>query len=148
MSINWKDGKSLVSKYFSVHECIFLPSWARMATEEDGLNDEIKDNLIKLCSAMDLVREYFDKPINVHVTYRPEDYNNQVHGAQHSQHKIGLAMDFDVKDLTCKDAIASILADNKLEEWSMRMENNGSDPTWIHLDLKEVIEGHSRYFIP
>ena len=148
MTIDWTDPHCKVSDFFTVHECLNLPTWNRMATEADGLTEEVKANLIKLCTAMDKVRVFFNHSINVHCCFRPAKYNSEVGGAPHSMHSLGSAMDFNVVSLECKDAIAMMLKDNKLEEWGMRCENNGPAPTWIHLDLKIVPEGGHRYFIP
>jgi hypothetical protein len=143
--VDWTDPKSMVSKYFSVHEALYLPTWARLATEDDGLTDEIKANLIILCQKMDIARDYFGRSINVHVTFRPLRYNKLIGGAPNSAHAVGKACDFDISGLTCDEARAKIMADDKLDEWNMRMEKrDGSD--WIHLDCYPVL--HSRYFLP
>ena len=143
--VDWTDPKSMVSKYFSVHEALYLPTWARLATEDDGLTDEIKANLIILCQKMDIVRDYFGSPINVHVTFRPPAYNKLIGGALNSSHCRGEAMDYDVIGMICDDARSKIIADDKLDEWNMRMEKrDGSN--WVHCDTAAVI--HNRYFIP
>jgi hypothetical protein len=136
------------SEHFTWHELILCPQWGREATEKDGLNDEILQELLETAKVMDTVRDYFNASINVHCCFRPELYNQLVKGARNSAHKFGMAIDFDVSGFSCKDAIQKILNDGKLEEWNMRMENNGSNPTWIHLDRREVLPGGHRYFIP
>jgi hypothetical protein len=145
--IDWTNPDDMVSSHFSVKEAIYLPTWGRMATEEDGLNDEVKSNLIKLFTVMDQVRDYFNTPIHVHVTYRPAAYNKQIGGALNSSHIQGLACDFDVVGMVCEVARQKILTDNMLETWNMRMENNGSSSNWIHLSI-DWIPGHNRYFLP
>lgn len=142
--IDWTDGSVKVSSHFSVKECLWLPSWGRMANESDGLNDEIKNNLIELCSKMDEVRNFLDAPIKVHCTFRPVAYNKQIGGALHSQHSVGCAMDFDVGG-DCDD-IRAIL-EPMLEQWGMRMEKNIGG-NWIHLDIGNIPPGGHRYFIP
>jgi hypothetical protein len=146
--IDWTDGTQKVSDHFTVHEMLYLPTWKRMAVESDGLDATVKANLVSLAKAMDVVRDYFGKSINVHVTYRPLEYNKVIHGALHSAHSVGLAMDFDVAGMSCGDATRQMIKDGKLEEWGMRCENNGEEPTWIHLDLRAVPEGGHRYFKP
>ena len=146
--IDWTDGAAKVSSHFTVHELLYLPTWKRLANEADGLDATIKANLTELAKAMDVVRDYFGKSINTHVTYRPLEYNKQIHGSLHSQHSVGLAMDFDVSGMTCGDAIRQILKDDMLEKWGMRCENNGENPSWIHLDLKPLAPGGNRYFKP
>lgn len=146
MDIDWLDPEEQVSKHFTVKEALWLPKWNRMATEEDGLNDEIKNNIIELFNKLDIVREYFNKPINVHCTYRPEAYNKLIGGALMSAHKVGKACDFDISDTKCDDARKQIMMNHLLETWNLRMEwNDGSN--WIHLDSVWT-PGKIRYFKP
>ena len=146
--VNWADGNQKVSEHFTIHEMVYLPTWKRMSNEADGLDTTVKANLLILAKAMDQVRDYFGKSVNVHVTYRPLEYNKAIHGALHSQHSVGSAMDFDIAGMTCGDAIRQIIKDGMLDKWEMRCEDNGENPAWIHLDLKPLEHGHARHFRP
>lgn len=145
--INWTDLKCKVSNHFTVKEMLWLPSWGRLANEQDGLTDEIKTNLVNLANQMDIVREYFNLPIHVHVTYRPVEYNKAIGGALHSYHSMGGAMDFDIVGMSCDDVRKQIVDNNMLETWQMRCEDmlHGN---WIHLDIKPLSPGGNRYFKP
>jgi hypothetical protein len=145
--IDWTNPGCKVSKYFTVHEMIYLPTWKRMANESDGLNEDIKESLIKLGQKMDTVREYFDKPINVHVTYRPLEYNKAIGGALHSAHSDGAAMDFDIMGMTCDEVRKELVDRNLLETWAMRCEK-APGTNWVHLDYRALKPGGNRYFIP
>lgn len=136
-----------ITPHFTWEEATYLPKWDRLADESDGLNPIVEANLRSLFAQMETVREFFGKPIVVHVAYRPQKYNALVGGAKDSAHMAGLAVDFHVMGLNCDQARDMILKNHKLDEWGMRMENNpGSD--WIHLDLKPVPEGGHRFFKP
>jgi len=139
-----------ISKYFTYKEALWLPSWSRMAMELDGLDVAVLHRLKNLFSLMDHVREYFNAPINVHCAYRPKDYNELVKGAKASAHLADrdmlAAVDFDVKGMDCKTAITRILNSNLLDTLKLRMENNGPNPTWVHLDTKPCAK--DRYFTP
>lgn len=151
-----------ISKYFTYSEVLALPSWARLGNASDGLNDDVLARLQFLAQKMDAVRTYFGKPIHVHVCWRPVKYNAQIGGAKNSAHIAGVnaqglplkpgemeaAIDFDVEGISCDNAKAMILKDNKLEEWGMRMENNGHGASWVHLDTRQPLPGHARYFVP
>ena len=149
--IDWTDPKCKVSKYFSVKEAIWLPQWARLANEADGLTGEIKDNLISLLIKMDNIRELLGKPVTVHCCFRPPIYNTLVKGAKNSAHLKGLAIDFS-SDVTPEalgvdcNKIREILIP-KLEELDIRLEDNGNLAPWVHIDLYKPFN-NNRYFKP
>jgi uncharacterized protein YcbK (DUF882 family) len=144
-ALDWSNPQSKVSKYFTVRECLWLPSWNRVANEQDGLNDTIKENLIDLCKSMDVVRDYIESPIIVHVTYRPIEYNKAIGGALHSAHSDGKAMDFHVNGISCDDFRKKIVDEGKLDDWEMRCED-ASGTNWVHLDRAPV--KIKRFFLP
>lgn len=145
VTIDWTNPKVKISKYFTVKEALYLPSWNRLANESDGLTDEIKNNLVILFNKLDKVREYFQKSINVHVTYRPEEYNKLIGGAPMSAHKIGKACDFDISGMNCDEVRNKIMDNSLLDIWNLRMEHlDGSN--WIHLG--NDYKNGNRYFIP
>jgi Peptidase M15 len=148
--IDWTNPQCKVSVHFTVKEMLYLPTWKRMANEADGLNDVIKKNLIDLAKAMDIVREHFGKPINVHVTYRPAGYNKAIGGAMRSAHSDGQAMDFDIPGINCDDVRKSINDAALLEIWNMRMEDISAltSRNWVHLDRRILASGGHRFFKP
>jgi hypothetical protein len=152
-SINWFDPAALISRHFSVHEALWLPKWGRLASAEDGLNDHVKEQLVRLADLMDEVRELLGVKVIVHCWYRPKRYNELTHGASGSAHQCEgdwAAIDFHVRfegcevPASCSRARAALLP--KLAEIGLRMENNGPDAVWIHLDTRPPV--HSRYFKP
>lgn len=151
MTINWLDPKAKISKYFTVKEALWLPSWQVMHTP----SDTEKDNIVKMAQAMDLVRDFIDSPISIHVWIRPstvnapgsahdqQDYNAFIKGAKSSSHRLGRAVDWSCKGQDCDDVRAKL--EPKLEEFGLRMEKLlGS--SWVHLDNMPVIS--NRYFKP
>jgi len=148
--IDWSNPQSKISKYFTVKEALWLPSWKvfHIPTEQE------KANILKQAAKMDLIREFLGTPINVHCWLRPvlnhpgseyngKDYNAFVHGAKNSAHKVGLATDYDAHGLNCDDVRAKL--EPKLEEWEIRMERMPGGQ-WIHNDCAPVIS--TRYFKP
>ncbi len=133
------------SNYFSWGELLTLSSWNRLATIEDGITEEILDNLNKLALKMDDVRRHFNKPIKVHVVYRPVEYNKLVKGAPKSSHVLGKAIDFSIPGLTCDEVRKQIIDSKLLETLEMRMEDRpGSN--WVHMDYAPVV--NKRFFLP
>jgi uncharacterized protein YcbK (DUF882 family) len=53
-----------------------------------------------------------------------------------SMHLKGRAVDFVVKGMSCDDFKKKMLDEAKLDEWNLRMEDNGLGANWIHLDDK------------
>lgn len=153
MSINWNDPKSKISKYFTVKEALYLPSWDVMHIPSEAE----KANIIRTAEKMDLIREYLDKPVNVNVWIRPaqvncptnlryhgKNYNAAIGGAPKSAHVEGLAVDFRVSTITAMDV--RFLLKDKLEDFNIRMEDHNGN--WTHIDLREVPKGGKRFFKP
>ena len=149
--INWGDPSCPVSKYFTVKDMTWLPSWS---CYHNPTNDE-RVNLMNLALKMDLVREILNKPIHTHVTIRPISVNcpgSPHHGGNYnaaigstalkSAHISGLAMDFDVGE-NCDQTRATL--EPHLEKLGMRLERNPGS-SWVHLDLAPVPPGGHRYF--
>ena len=147
-AIDWTNPLAQCSKYFTVREAIWLPTWTRLANETE-LTDEVKLNLTsKLLPAMDNVRDRYGLPIHVHVTLRPPAYNTLIGGAKASYHLVGLAMDFDFMGASCAGMQDRINGDGMLDSFQMRMEDNGPEAGWIHLDLGTVGASGLRFFKP
>lgn len=141
--IDWTDPKASVSPHFSVHEVLWLPTWGRLATEADGLTTEVKEQLVNLCFIMEKVRNLLNCPINVHCTYRPPEYSKLVGGSEHDVHTLGMAIDFDCHPAMNSDDVKAKLLP-EIERMGLRMENNGKNALWIHLDTHAVV--HARFF--
>lgn len=146
------DPKDRISKHFSFHEALWLPSWGRLANEADGLKDSVIDNLEFLLAKVDQVLDHFGWLARVHVCYRPWAYNQLIGGAHASAHLADrpnvAAIDFDPMGVNCEAARQSILKADLLESLSLRCENNGPASDWIHLDSAPVPDGGHRYFKP
>jgi hypothetical protein len=145
--IDWENPGAQVSEHFTVHDCLWLPTWNRMATEEDGLTEDIQAALYALCFKMEEVRDFMKAPIIVHCMYRPPEYSALVGGSLDDVHTMGLAIDFHVDGLgdgpSC-DKVRELL-EPSLEDLNIRMERNPGG-NWIHIDIHPVI--HERYFNP
>lgn len=135
-----------ISNYFTYGDALWLPQWNRMADGADGLDPIIFKNLSNFFLKMDIVREWFDRPIIIHCSFRPAAYNAlpTIKGAPGSMHVKGRAADFHIQGFNCDFARGKIMDSGMLETWGMRMEDRkGSD--WIHLDDREPGPG-GRYF--
>lgn len=148
MDLTNLDPNARISQYFTFKEALWLPRWNRMANPSDGLTQDVINNLVTIFKIMDKVREFIGKPIHVHCAYRPEAYNKLVGGSKASAHMClnGLAaVDWSVKGIPCETIRQQLIP--KLEEFGIRLENNGPDGNWLHVDLRKPGPG-GRYFKP
>lgn len=168
VEIDWTKPTSKISKYFTVKDCLYLPSWEcyHIPTEEE------KANILKLAKTMDQIREYIGGPITITVWIRPGkvnskdldvtkiqpktpkqkealaelDYNKYIGGAKNSAHKIGLACDWYSKGISCDEVRTKLLS--KLEEFDIRVEDLPGSK-WVHTDkYPPTISGGNRFFKP
>lgn len=146
MSINWEDASCKLTAHFTVKDCLWLNQWKRLATEEDGLTDEIKTNLLTVLTKMETIRSKVGGPLNVHSMYRPPRYSLLVGGSATDVHTLGKACDFDAGDISCDDVKQLLLA--SLDNLDMRLEDNGDGAGWVHVDVKTLLPGHNRFFKP
>lgn len=127
------DDKITGCEFFKWREALWLPQWNRAANEEDGLNDEILENIKVTAAWMDEIRKHFGKPIKIHCWLRPEKYNALVGGGKTSQHLLGKAVDFHVVGMSCDDVRKALIDAGMLDSMKLRMEDlPGSN--WVHLD--------------
>lgn len=136
--IDWSLPDAMVSKHFTVRECIYLPKWDRLADHSDGLNDGMKYILTKSALLFDQIRDLLEQPMVVHSFWRPAQYSPLVGGMDDDVHVQGLAVDFDCQPGLSTDEIKAIL-EPKLKSLGLRMEDNGSGSSWVHIDRHRVV---------
>lgn len=140
-----------ISKHFTYREALWLPLWNRISIERDGLTQEVINTLkYFLGTHMDAVREFYAQPLLIHCCYRPRLYNHTIGGAQNSAHMALdtniAAIDFHVEGMTCEAARALIIP--QLKSFGLRLEDNGVNANWLHLDNREPSSEFSRFFKP
>lgn len=87
VNIDWRNPSQKISKYFTVRE-VTKGELARVPTDKTVIN-----NILKLATKLDDIREQWGKPIGVTSWYRPTAINRAVGGARGSQHINGSAAD-------------------------------------------------------
>lgn len=154
--IDWNDPKCKISKYFTVHEALWLPSFRcyHNPTEEE------RREIVMLAKTIDIIRLRIGRPIIVHCWIRPTSVNacnTRYHGKNYnkyigststkSAHIFGMGVDFHVSGFAgpkgCEIIRQKILP--LLEGLNIRMEY-GPDCPWIHIDTAPV--KISRFFKP
>ena len=149
--IDWTKPRSQLTKHFTIHDALYLPSWKiyHIPSEEEKLN------IIKQAEVMEKIREFLGLPIIISCWIRPssvncpvsvyhgKNYNQFVKGSKNSAHIVGLATDWYIKGKKCDDI--RLLLVPKLEEFKIRLEDfPGSN--WLHTDIAPV--KYKRLFIP
>lgn len=90
-----------IHRYFSRRECL-------MGRDiEYPLTPELEANLVKLLTAINILREAYGKPMTISSLYRPGTYNKAAGGAKKSNHMVCLAADF--RDV-----------DGQIDEWCLK----------------------------
>ena len=109
-----------------------------MAKQHDIANnpDTIHiNNLIDLCkNTLEVIRDYYGKPIDISSGYRCLELNALVKGARNSQHVKGEAVDFTIRGLTDETVFKAVL----------ELKNQGKidfdqiilEPSWIHISYR------------
>ena len=140
--IDWTDASDPITDHFCVNDALLLHEWNRLAKPVDGLTDDIKENLIKVCEKLELVREILGCPMFVTSMFRSVDYNrSQGIVPNNDVHSMGMACDFTCQGYLTIDEIHAKLLSH-LEDLGLRMEMDTQ--TWCHVDIHPVM--NARYF--
>ena len=128
-------------EHFTWREALALREWGICAFPVDELT---KHNIIQGALKLEVIRSLIGEPLVITSWYRPSAYNLHIGGSVGSYHKVGMAVDFRPKYMSCNKAKIMLLP--HLEELGLRMENNGRKADWIHVDMGKVYK--HRYFKP
>ena len=94
---------------------------------------EVFENALRIGELIQLLRDELKQPINVHCWVRQPKHNKRVAGAKLSAHLNGLAIDFDVKNMTSEQTRAYI----KAMRLPVRVE--AETDGWVHIDLSSYV---------
>lgn len=132
------------SKYFKIQELVSKDVYEKYGERSWQFIDE------KLICTIDTVREFFDEPITVNnwlwggsLEQRGLRANKDPLVASKkdyyiSQHCLGKAVDFNVKDFTSEEAYNLILQNKDKFPYLKRIENIQYTPTWVHIDVANI----------
>jgi uncharacterized protein YcbK (DUF882 family) len=95
---------------------------------------EVKQNLKVLAEQLEVLREHFQKPININSGYRSPKHNAKVGGAENSQHLLGKAADVVIEGISPDEVADAIefLIDNKM----MKQGGLGRYVDFTHYDIR------------
>lgn len=119
-----------MGKYFTIEELTKSKTATNLKIDNTP-SDEIVDNLNKLITLLDAIRELYEKPIYVNSGYRCKELNKLVGGVNTSYHLKGLAVDITVGNSKSNKELFNLIKDN-FEFDKLINEYNYS---WIHLQI-------------
>lgn len=124
-----------ISKYISWNEATKSPTAIRLGLENVP-NPEQLENMKRVATIFDFVREKLNTPLIVSSFFRSEQLNKSVKGAKKSDHVLGCAIDIDSTDNQFNRQIFEIILHNC--EFDQLIYEFGDDtaPDWVHVSLK------------
>lgn len=96
--------------------------------------DVLLPNIQKLANQLQVLRDYFGKPIIINIAYRPRWYELEKGRNGNSKHTLGIAADFNVKNKTTKEvreAIEELILNGEMLQGGL-----GKYDTFIHYDIR------------
>ena len=135
------------SKYFKIQELVSRKVYEKYGNSAWGFIDE------RLIITIDSLREFFGEPITVNnwlwggslqqrgLRANCDDIvkENTINDTLYvSQHTLGRAVDFNIKDYSVKEVYDTILNNKEKFPYIKRIENINSTPTWVHIDLSNT----------
>lgn len=122
-----------LTEHFTLAEMTFSPTAIKKGIDNTPNAQAIR-NLTALCEkVLEPLRAHLGIPIKISSGYRCEVLNSLIGGAKSSQHKIGQAADFDIKD-KCAEAFHWI-KDNLDYDQIIWEFGNDKQPDWIHVSF-------------
>jgi uncharacterized protein YcbK (DUF882 family) len=102
---------------------------------KDGalMPDNVRDNIIRLARALQLIRNEVGRPITITSGYRSPEHNRRVRGAANSQHLLGTAADFQVAQMTPAQVVQVI--ERMISEGRIPQGGLKAYKTWVHYDI-------------
>lgn len=97
--------------------------------------DVILPNIVKLANQLQVLRDYFGKPIIINIAYRPKWYELEKGRSGNSKHVLGIAADFNVKGKTPKEVREAI--EELILKGDMLQGGLGKYGTFVHYDIRE-----------
>ncbi len=97
---------------------------------------EVYENVIKLASQLQFLRDYTGRPITINSAYRCPEHNAKVGGSKTSQHLLGKAADITIQSL--KPAEVFVLIEDLIDMGHMLQGGLGLYDTFVHYDIRKT----------
>jgi uncharacterized protein YcbK (DUF882 family) len=97
---------------------------------------EVYENIIKLSSQLQFLRDYTGRPITINSAYRCPKHNKKVGGSKTSQHLLGKAADITIQSL--KPAEVFMIIEDLIDMGHMLQGGLGLYDTFVHYDIRKT----------
>ena len=99
---------------------------------------EVYENIIKLASQLQFLRDYTGRPITINSAYRCPEHNAKVGGSKTSQHLLGKAADITIQSL--KPAEVFVLIEDLIDMGHMLQGGLGlyEEKGFVHYDIRKT----------
>ena len=99
---------------------------------------EVYENIIKLASQLQFLRDYTGRPITINSAYRCPEHNAKVGGSKTSQHLLGKAADITIQSL--KPAEVYALIEELIDMGHMLQGGLGlyEEKGFVHYDIRKT----------
>ena len=97
---------------------------------------EVYENIIKLASQLQFLRDYTGRPITINSAYRCPEHNAKVGGSKTSQHLLGKAADITIQSL--KPAEVYALIEDLIDMGHLLQGGLGLYDTFVHYDIRKT----------
>ena len=118
---------SQLTKNFHLHEFA--------CNDGTPVPDDLMQNVIKLATQLQILRDYLKVPIRINSAYRHPAYNKRIGGKQNSMHLKAMAADITVQTLSprkLKGVIEKLITQDKLHFGGI-----GLYPGFVHVDVRD-----------
>lgn len=96
--------------------------------------DVLLPNIIKLANQLQVLRDYFGKPIIINIAYRPKWYELEKGRSGNSKHVLGIAADFNVKGVSTRkvrEAVEELILKGEMLQGGLGKYDN-----FVHYDIR------------
>ena len=99
---------------------------------------EVYENIIKLASQLQFLRDYTGRPITINSAYRCPEHNAKVGGSKTSQHLLGKAADITIQSLKTTEVYA--LIEELIDMGHMLQGGLGlyEEKGFVHYDIRKT----------
>lgn len=131
--------KMKITKNFELKEFIksrFFDEETQKKVIQDVFKNEdvLLPNIVKLANQLQVLRDYFGKPIIINIAYRPKWYELEKGRSGNSKHTLGIAADFNVKGVSARkvrEAIEELILKGEMMQGGL-----GKYDSFVHYDIR------------